>query len=45
MRHKCLLADVRLVFVRSSRGDGRIIRYAYSEPVYVHMAKISYPGW
>lgn len=29
----------------SSHGDGRIIRYAYPEDIYLKMADISYKGW
>lgn len=29
----------------SSHGDGRIIRYAYPEEIYLKMAEISYKGW
>lgn len=29
----------------SSHGDGRIIRFAYPEPIYVQMAQLAYPAW
>ncbi len=29
----------------SSHGDGRIIRYAYADPVYVELAQMAYPLW
>lgn len=29
----------------SSHGDGRIIRFAYPEPIYVEMAMLAYPAW
>ncbi|MBA3534408.1 MAG: N-methyl-L-tryptophan oxidase [Ardenticatenales bacterium] len=29
----------------SSHGDGRIIRFAYPEPIYIEMALLAYPGW
>lgn len=29
----------------SSHGDGRIIRFAYPEPIYVEMAKLAYAAW
>eukprot|EP01132_Coremiostelium_polycephalum_P005953 gene5953-7414_t len=29
----------------SSHGDGRIIRYSYSEKVFVDLAKVAYPLW
>jgi monomeric sarcosine oxidase len=29
----------------SSHGDGRIIRFAYPEPLYVEMAMLAYPAW
>lgn len=29
----------------SSHGDGRIIRFAYAEPIYVQMAQLAYPAW
>lgn len=29
----------------SSHGDGRIIRFAYPEPIYLEMAQLAYPAW
>lgn len=29
----------------SSHGDGRIVRFNYSEAIYVELAKIAYPAW
>jgi N-methyl-L-tryptophan oxidase len=29
----------------SSHGDGRIIRFAYAESLYVQMAQLAYPAW
>ncbi|GAB4520786.1 MAG: N-methyl-L-tryptophan oxidase [Anaerolineae bacterium] len=29
----------------SSHGDGRIVRFNYTEPVYVQMAKLAYGAW
>lgn len=29
----------------SSHGDGRIIRLAYPEPIYLQMARLAYAGW
>lgn len=29
----------------SSHGDGRIIRFAYPEAIYVQMAQLAYPAW
>lgn len=29
----------------SSHGDGRIIRFAYPEPIYIEMALLAYPAW
>jgi monomeric sarcosine oxidase len=29
----------------SSHGDGRIVRFNYTESIYVEMAKLAYPAW